>query len=296
MLDKACHKPTISDYTLITHWQCSIEEQFTSLYPLASINTSPCYNCPLNSNTIANRCTIFIPTSHATKFFGRVNSDKSINLNANHLDLIYSIAYRSPIHLLSLPNIVISPALIPSIFQSGTALDTLQSIANQNCNLTELIFYTDGSVLNFSSSQCSMGIGWIQLQNTSIIHIFQAQIKFWPCFFKAELIAILFAICTAPRNCNIQVFTDSQSVISKYNNLINTILPSKSSNIPYWTIWNTLLNFAKLYNLNIKFHKVIAYQNDEFNNKADQLAHSHQIAPYLIFNPHNIYNPSIYLS
>src|SRR5260364_315592 len=139
-----------------------------------------------------------------------------------------------------------------------------------------------------------MGIGWIQLHNQNILHTFQSQIKFWPCSYKTELVAILSAISTAPRNCSIQIFTDSQSVISKYNNLTNNKSISQPPNIlntPYGSIWNTLLNFIKSYNLNITFHKVTAHQDNEFNNKADQLAHSHQIAPYLIFNLHNIYNP-----
>ena len=144
-----------------------------------------------------------------------------------------------------------------------------------------------------------MGIGWIQLENRTITHTFQAQIKFWPCSFKAELVAILSAIITAPRNCSIQIFTDFQSVISKYNNLTNNKPISQSLNIlntPYGSIWNTLLNFIKSYNLNITFYKVTAHQDNEFNNKADQLAHSYQIAPYLLFNFNNIYNTQFTLS
>ena len=136
-----------------------------------------------------------------------------------------------------------------------------------------------------------MGIGWIQIANQNIIHSFQAQTKFWPCSFKTELLAILAAISTAPRNCTIQIYTDSQSVISKFQSLINTIPLPNFLNIPYWSIWNTLLNLIKSYNLNITLHKVNAHEDDNFNNKADQLACNHHIAPYLIFNPNNIYNP-----
>ena len=32
IIGKAHQKPTSSDHTLITHWKCSIKEQFTSLY------------------------------------------------------------------------------------------------------------------------------------------------------------------------------------------------------------------------------------------------------------------------
>ena len=62
-----------------------------------------------------------------------------------------------------------------------------------------------------------MRISWVQINNNQVIQTFAAQIKTWPSSYKAELIAVLSAISTAPKNCNIQIFTDSQSVISKFN-------------------------------------------------------------------------------
>ena len=106
IIGKARRKPTASDYTLITHWQCSFGIHATQLYPIQTMLTSPCTNCSRNSNIITNKYTILVPT----KFFGRINpSDKSINLNANYLDLIYSLAIRNPIHIPPTPNITISP-------------------------------------------------------------------------------------------------------------------------------------------------------------------------------------------
>ncbi|RIB08210.1 hypothetical protein C2G38_2212231 [Gigaspora rosea] len=175
---------------------------------------------------------------------------------------------RNPTSIPILPNLLISTVQIPSFFNSSTALDTLQSICNYNSYLTELTFYTDGSVIDLGNSQCSM----------------------------AELVAVLLAISTASRNCSLQIFTDSQFVISKYNSLIYTMPLSKPFNIPYWPIWNTLLNFIRSYNLNITFYKVIAHQDDEFNNKANQLAHCHQIALHLLSDLQNNYNHNFTLS
>ena len=62
-----------------------------------------------------------------------------------------------------------------------------------------------------------MRISWVQIHNIQVVQTFAAQIKTWPSSYKAELIAILSAINTTPKNCNIQIFTDSQSVISKFN-------------------------------------------------------------------------------
>ena len=94
------------------------------LIPNFTITISPCSNYPFNTKTIKNKCTILIPTSHATKFFSRLNSDKIVNLNANFLDLIYSIALRNPIHIPPLPNLNISTTQLSLIFESSQAYNT----------------------------------------------------------------------------------------------------------------------------------------------------------------------------
>ena len=291
IVGKARRQSTNTGHTLITHWYCNLPTNSPALYPIPNITTNPCPGCSLNSNLINNKCTILIPTSHATKFFGRFNPDKSINFNANPLDLIYSINLKNITSIPPSPNLIIHNSQIPPIFLSNPASDILQSIAYYNYYSTNLTFYTDGSVISSENLQCSMGIGWLLVNNNNILHTFQAQISLWPCSFKAELLAILSAICIAPRNCNIQIFTDSQSVISKYNNLTQQSTNPKYLNTPYWSIWNTLLNFIKSHNLTITFHKVKAHQNNIFNNKADELARNHLNAPHLIFNSYNIYNP-----
>jgi len=46
----------------------------------------------------------------------------------------------------------------------------------------------------------------------------------------------------------------------------------------------------------IIFYKVTAHQNDQYNNLADQLAHSHYNLSYLTFMPYNIYNSAYTLN
>src|SRR6185295_15465659 len=65
---------------------------------------------------------------------------------------------------------------------------------------------------------------------------------------------------------------------------------------PYFSLWNTLINFIKSYNIYIIFHKVIAHQNDQYNNLADQLARSHYNLPYLTFMSYNTYNSAYTLN
>ena len=153
-----------------------------------------CTNCHLNTNTIPQICTTLIPINLTTKFLGRINPiNKSLNPNANLLDLVYSIAIRHPIQIPLAPSISISSSQIPQIFETSLSTSLLQNIANNNSHFSELSFYTDGSVIDLGTNQCSMGIGWAQIENSVTIHTFQAQIKYWPCSFKAELIAI--SIC-----------------------------------------------------------------------------------------------------
>jgi ribonuclease HI len=291
IVGKARRQVAPTGLVLINHWKCSIQSQLTSLYPTPSITTSRCSNCNLNSNTIPQTCTILVPINLTTKFLGRISpTNKSLNLNANYLDLTYSIAIRYPVQIPPTPSISILNSQILQLFESSSSTDSLQSITNSNIHSSELSFYTDGSVVDLGSNQCSMGIGWVQIDNSTVTHSFHAQTKYWPCSFKAELMAILSAIITAPRNCSIQIYTDSQSVISKYHSIMHSSSALQYTNTPYFSIWNTLINLIKAYKLTIQFHKVIAHQNDEFNNLADQLAHNHYNLPYLTFISHNLYN------
>jgi len=94
----------------------------------------------------------------------------------------------------------------------------------------------------------------------------------------------------------VQIFTDSQSIISKYNKLISQpILSHKSYSYNYWPIWHTLLNFIKTHSLSVSLYKVAAHSENIFNNTADSLARNHESLPTLIFQPDNIYNPSFIL-
>jgi ribonuclease HI len=291
IIGKARRKVNTTGYILVNHWKYSTQLQNTNLYPTLPTTITQCLNCHLNSNTIPQICTILIPINLTTKFLGRINpTNKSLNPNANLLDLVYSIAIRHPIQIPLAPSLYISSSQIPQIFDTSTSTSLLQNIADNNSHSSELSFYTDGSVIDLGTNQCSMGIGWVQIENSITIHTFQAQTKYWPCSFKAELTAILSAIVTAPRNCFIQIYTDSQSVISKYNSIIHSPSALQHTKTPYSSIWSSLINFVKAYSLTIQFHKVTAHQDNEFNNLADQLAHNHYNCPYLIFNPQNTYN------
>ena len=137
-----------------------------------------------------------------------------------------------------------------------------------------------------------MGIGWVQVGDNQILYKFSAQIQLWPSSYKAELVSILSAISTCPRNSQIQIYTDSLSIILKYDKLIKKpLISAKILSLKYWPIWVTLLNYIKSFNLTINLHKVQAHSNNIFNDNADYLAKHHLISPFLELNHTNIYNP-----
>jgi hypothetical protein len=132
-----------------------------------------CTGCHLNSNRIQNKCTFNISTNLTTKFLGRKinsNSLNKLNLHANLLDLLYSIALRNPVTIPSQPNIIIYNNAVFDIFTQNQAAQILQQIAQSNSSSSQFTFYTDGSVNNITNNRCKMGIGWIQTQNETILY------------------------------------------------------------------------------------------------------------------------------
>jgi ribonuclease HI len=209
------------------------------------------------------------------------------------LDLIYSTAAKHPTTTPIPPTILIINSTIPEIFEQNESTNKLLQIANTNQLLSQLTFYTDGSVIDINTNQCTMGIGWVQIDNNNqILHSFSARVQLWPSSYKTELLSIISAISTVSRNSTVEIFTDSQSVIDKYYKLTSTPYNSnKISKFNTWPLWHTLLNIIKSYNLQINLHKVIAHSNNNFNDQADILAKRHLLLPLLTFKYTNYYNP-----
>ena len=284
-----------SNTVSINHWQHNIDISHSSCFSLPPISCKPCPGCSLNSSRIANYCTLEVSSILSTQFLGR-KSNNQLKLNANYIDLIQSATFKNPSYIPPPPSINIADSLVPTLFYNNSASNNLAQIATANNSYQHFTFYTDGSVKNFGTDQCTMGIGWAQIHNNSVTHNFSAQITNWPSSYKAELFAILSAISTLPRNSTVDIYTDSQSIISKYNKLIQSpYFTSKYFKFNSWPIWHTLLNSLKAYNINLTFHKVQAHTNDIFNNLADFLANNHASSPILTLNYSNLHNPYFFL-
>ena len=140
---------------------------------------SPYTGCHLNSNRIVSACTINISAITSIQFFGRVLSN-SFKFNANYIDLIFSTAVKYPLSpplSSSLPSIPIQYSATSEIFHSSNKTNSLIEISLANLSCNNFNFYTDGSVIDIGTNQCSMGIGWVQVDdNNHIINKFSAKI------------------------------------------------------------------------------------------------------------------------
>ena len=162
ILGKAKRYNHHDDSISITHWQIEFDYSHTNLYSPPAYTCKLCTGCSLNSNRIRNICTINVLASLSNKLlYRRTNNNTSnkLNLHANLLDSIYSIALRNPTTIPRPPTIVIYNNAIFEIFRNNQSSQILQQIAISNTTHTQLTFYTDKSVSNITTKQCTMGIG-----------------------------------------------------------------------------------------------------------------------------------------
>ncbi len=100
---------------------------------------------------------------------------------------------------------------------------------------------------------------------------------------KAESLAILTALVTAPSNCHVNIFTDSQNLITMYHKVSSLTKYRWKLKIKNISIWQAIINTVKELSLNIYFQKVKGHSNNEKNDKADELAKKGaKSSPYLV--------------
>jgi len=90
------------------------------------------------------------------------------------------------------------------------------------------------------------------------------------------LAAVLSALLISPKQCDVTIFTDSESIIKHYNECEFNFIPSsrfilKEENKFLWTA----LRETIIYNeLQVTFVKVPSHSNNLYNDMADKLAKS----------------------
>ncbi|PKK67245.1 hypothetical protein RhiirC2_783779 [Rhizophagus irregularis] len=125
--------------------------------------------------------------------------------------------------------------------------------------------YTDSSVCDFRSQQCTISFGFIIVKNNMILHSFRSEISYFPLSNKAELLAVI---------------STEIILLFHHENKIRT------NNI-YWSI---LREIVVTNNLTLDFIKVKGHSDNYFNNYINKfIAHTDETSN-LVFKANNLNN------
>jgi ribonuclease HI len=157
-----------------------------------------------------------------------------------------------------------------------------------NCTILE--FYTDGSVQDISTEQCSMTFAFMQTLSSAPNIQFSSTIEKWCSSNRAELFALFITLLISSRYACITIYTDSKSIIDHYDNFLKFNYPflprnifKQSSNI---SLWSYIFDIVNINSLSLSFIKVKAHSGNSYNDQVDALvrsAHDFNSLP-LIYN------------
>ena len=179
-------------------------------------------------------------------------------------DYIRNINNRTdPIELNSAPNVL-------KFIKSAPIASKLKEFRSLFNNRTSLQFYTDGSLKHLDQALVHMGCAWIETSNPGKYR-FSAQCTDYASSSRAEAMAILAALLTAPQYCYVTIYTDSAVCIQLLEQLKSNPhhINGKSAN---QIIWCYIKWICQVLNLHIFAVKVKAYDTDQLNNETDRLA------------------------
>src|SRR5215208_2264367 len=122
-----------------------------------------------------------------------------------------------------------------------------------------------------------MGVAWLQSDPSAPLLSFNATlILSQPSSSLAELVAVLSALYVAPTYAAVNIFTDSQNVISSFDKMDYFYTFSPTFNpifkISFYPIWFFVVKLIREKFISIELHKVKAHSNDHYNNVVDALA------------------------
>src|SRR6185437_10078981 len=131
------------------------------------------------------------------------------------------------------------------ICKSKEKVDTLINIYKSNIkhNRKSYNFYTDG-LLKKSDNEIIMVMGWVlvdQIDDSVILEEFSAKNFGWPLSTKAEIVAVLSAILTVIPDSKVFVYTDSNNVVSQYNQFKSELSNRRKLKIVGHISWDTII-------------------------------------------------------
>ncbi|GES75128.1 ribonuclease H-like domain-containing protein [Rhizophagus clarus] len=276
--DSVVLKHFISDFSLST-----IDRTYVSQCDIP--------HCNANTSTKGSICTFtaqhqhLVPLLTARKFTKKkIKESHYINYNAFNL---FDIAKKK----FELSQSPLSNSHVTTTHQhDNTILDILEPSPSRNklliiqrtlavCNNPNrhiFEFYTDGSLINPDSEQCSISCSFALLQNTFDIPEveFSCTVEKWPSAYRGELLAVTLALIVVLPNSKVMIKTDSLNVILQFEQLKKSRF-SQSAREHFKTnnnfLWNVLIRIIKKLNLIVELFKVPAHADCGGNNYADKL-------------------------
>ncbi len=112
---------------------------------------------------------------------------------------------------------IVNFRLIDHLINSPDIASQLKKLTQILAGHSILTFYTDGSLVRTSLTVDIMGLGWVNEFDESIR--FLASATMWPSSTKAEILACLTALLTAPCHTKVKIYTDSQATIDGFHHL-----------------------------------------------------------------------------
>src|SRR2546421_357032 len=94
---------------------------------------------------------------------------------------------------------------------------TITSISYVLHTYSLLPFYTDGSLVNTTSSEARMGAAFILTEPIDLNLQFAVSTTTWPSAYKVELLAVLLSLFVAPNNCRVELYSDCESIIKHFD-------------------------------------------------------------------------------
>src|SRR5205085_7521908 len=175
---------------------------------------------------------------------------------------------------------------------------TITSMSHSLQTYSSLSFYTDGSLVNVTSTEARMGAAFILSEPVELNLQLAVSTTTWPSAYKAELLAVFLALLVASNNCSVNLYSDCESII-KHFDYINNGGFINIRNIfkqPHHNLWLSVLQEIKKKNLTVVWHKVVSHSNDLHNNAVDHLARTSAHNHVSAINSDIGYNSNLYVT
>src|SRR5215216_2906083 len=299
ILRKSFKSPLFSDKVLFQHF---VPSNLTAdpRSPSKKQNILTAYNgCTFNNNLQRDRLPIAaqrlfcgnlvdidLPQLIQTNYFTSINSEKLYLLKRN----IKTVSDQATQRYLDMRPNVIPNHIILNNFLPFCSIESFIPISSTRLLLNQfklslkdetiLTFYTDGShkfFPHFTSPSSHLSSAFLLIHDKFNIDFTTAIPSFWANSTNAEIFALLLVLLICPSNSEINVCTDSLTLIHLYNKIHKQNAFNYSSlmfKIPFNVYWSFIFKLIDERNISLILKKVAAHSDDPFNNKVDQLAKS----------------------